>query len=209
MLVYDSAISLPKRVLDQFTGHDRPPAAHISTVDSADIRCYQHATLHKKYSWYTKYKNIQNTQEIFHQANRRASLQDFVAWNDYIATEVAEWASSKQKIPYQFFRPPKKHAASNAYNKWGGGHPLSNFRINPQSHVAILPPVAITTNTTHPSPSPLLPSSSSTLMQIDPTPSTASATAADSSMQAFDFKSILDRALKEFDEDANRFFNKI
>ncbi|CAO3619863.1 unnamed protein product [Mucor fragilis] len=129
VLVYDSAIAAQNRVLNQFKGidYDRPLVADITTVDSADIRCYHNTTAHKQYNWGTRYKNIQDAQQIFHQSNRHAERPHFFAWNDYVATEVAEWVALKQNIPYQFFRPGKNHPAIKAYHSWGGGHPLSNL----------------------------------------------------------------------------------
>ncbi|GAN10543.1 hypothetical protein MAM1_0368d10086 [Mucor ambiguus] len=133
VLVYDSAISVPNRVLWQFKGidYDRPLVAHISAIDSADIRCYNNPIAHKQYNWGTKYKNVQDAQQIFHQSNRHPERQHFFAWNDYVATEVAEWVALKQNIPYQFFRPNKNHPAIKGYRAWGGGHPLNGNPCKP------------------------------------------------------------------------------
>ncbi|KAF1804730.1 hypothetical protein V8B55DRAFT_1497670 [Mucor lusitanicus] len=134
VLVYDSAVATPNRVLKQFNGIDyaRPLIANITTIDSADIRCYNNGTAHKQYNWGTKYKNVQDAQRIFHQPNRYAELEHFFTWNDYIASEVADWVALKQDIPYQFYRP-KNHPALKAYSSWGGSYSLSTAPCKPEA----------------------------------------------------------------------------
>ncbi|CEP19402.1 hypothetical protein [Parasitella parasitica] len=132
VMVYDSAINVYNRVLNQFSGvnYDDPQVVYISTLDSGDIRCYS-STAHEELNWSTLYKNVDDNQRIFHQVNRHANLQSFLVWNDYVASEAAEWAAKKDNTPYIFYQPAKKSLALEAYRLWNGGHPLSKSPKKP------------------------------------------------------------------------------
>ncbi|KAI8637479.1 hypothetical protein BD408DRAFT_447569 [Parasitella parasitica] len=132
VMVYDSAINVYNRVLDQFSGvnYDNPQVVYISTLDSGDIRCYS-SSAHEELSWDTLYKNVDIAQHIFHQVNRRSTLEAFLVWNNYVASEVAEWAAKKDNTPYIFYQPTKKSMPMQVYRLWNGGHPLSHSPKKP------------------------------------------------------------------------------
>lgn len=133
-MVYDSAINVNSRVLRQFNGvlYDDPQVIYITTLDSADIRCYN-SPCHNEAEWDTRYKHITIAQNIFHQPNRRPAPEYFVDWNNYIASEVVEWAAKKDDTPFRFYRPPKKSVGIHAFRSgFGGCHPLSSTPVKPK-----------------------------------------------------------------------------
>lgn len=147
-MVYDSAINVNNRVLRQFNGvlYDNPQVIYISTLDSADIRCYN-SPCHDEAEWDTRYKHITIAQNIFHQTNRRPTSENFVDWNNYIADEVAEWAAKKEDAPFRFYRPTKKSVAMKAYRgNFGGCHPIS---YSPSKPKVVPVPVAATPQTSN------------------------------------------------------------
>lgn len=148
VMVYDSAINVNNRVLRQFNGvlYDNPQVIYITTLDSADIRCYN-SPCHDESEWDTRYKHITIAQNIFHQTNRRPTPENFVNWNNYIASEVAEWAAKKEDVPFKFYRPTKKSVAMKAYRgSFGGCHPISYSPSKPK----IVPvPIAATPQTSN------------------------------------------------------------
>ncbi|KAL9554467.1 hypothetical protein MBANPS3_002797 [Mucor bainieri] len=112
VLVYDSAVFVPHYVLSQFKGlnHRRPQIAYITTMDSADIRCYCNSATHFAYNWNTTYEYVKVAQQVFHQPNRRPSHKEFFEWNYALANDVAKWAAMKQSVPYQFSQPTQERS---------------------------------------------------------------------------------------------------
>lgn len=148
VMVYDSAINVNSRVLRQFNGviYNDPQVIYITTLDSADIRCYN-SPCHDEAEWDTRYKHITIAQNIFHQPNRRPAFKNFVDWNNYIALEVAEWAAKKDDTPFRFYRPPKKSVGMQAFRSgFGGSHPLSSTPCKPK---AVPEPVDATLKTSN------------------------------------------------------------
>ncbi|KAI9485200.1 MAG: hypothetical protein EXX96DRAFT_613099 [Benjaminiella poitrasii] len=109
VMVYDSAIRYPEEQLNQFKGayHHNPHVLYLTTMDTADIRCYI-SDIHDNNSWNDCYSKVKNQQQVFHQPNRHATPDQFKIWNQYIANQVAEWAKKKSTVPFHYFHPDKQ-----------------------------------------------------------------------------------------------------
>ncbi|KAI7899392.1 uncharacterized protein BX663DRAFT_521595 [Cokeromyces recurvatus] len=117
IMVYDSAINYPETHLSQFKGayHHSPHVLYLTTMDTADIRCYI-SEVHDKNNWNDCYDKVKNQQQVFHQINRHPSFEHFKLWNQYISNQVAEWAKKKTTEPYHYSHPNKQ--ASRAKEIW-------------------------------------------------------------------------------------------
>jgi hypothetical protein len=143
-MVYDSAMEYPQAKIDIFQGatYENPLVIYLTTMDTADIRLYD-STCHNQLSWNSKLVKISHVDQhrIFYQINRKqANDFEVLSWNEFVASQVAQWASVKLEKNYSFECPKKKHPLLKVYLSFALAHPRVQVKVKNKTTVQ---PIAI------------------------------------------------------------------
>jgi hypothetical protein len=143
-MVYDSAIEYSQKKIHMFPGatYEEPLVIHLTTMDTADIRLYNSA-YHKQLTWSSRLSTIPyvDQQQLFYQHNRKqAKASEVLSWNEFVATEVAKWASLKLDKNYTFQCPKKKNPLLQIYLSFNFCHPRVQVK---EKKTASAHPIAI------------------------------------------------------------------